>query len=349
MNCHDDHRVVLTLDAGGTNFAFAALRGGRPLGDAVTLPAEANDLDASLRNLAAGFDAVTPAGSEPAAISFAFPGPANYEQGVIENVGNLPAYSGQVPLGEILHRRFGVPVYINNDGDLFAYGEAVGGLLPEVNSRLTDAGSARRYRNLVGVTLGTGFGGGLVVDGRLLRGDNSAAGEVWLLPHGGGLDCCAEEGISIRGLVACYNETAGVEDPITPQQIALIARGQLAGDAAAAKAAFGRFGVVLGEALASLITVIDGLVVIGGGLTGAYDLFAPSMLDTLNGSYGRPDGKQPRLVQRVHNLENATDSEAFWAAGSGKHTGVGLSRLGANAAVALGAYTYAIARLDEHG
>ena len=65
------------------------------------------------------------------------------------------------------------PVIINNDGDLFAYGEAMAGFLPKVNSMLADAGSPKRYRNLFAVTLGTGFGGGIVRDGQLLgKGHN---------------------------------------------------------------------------------------------------------------------------------------------------------------------------------
>lgn len=53
-----DPRVVLTLDAGGTNFSFSAIRGGQPIGDSVTLPAEPHDLEASLRNMVAGFQSL---------------------------------------------------------------------------------------------------------------------------------------------------------------------------------------------------------------------------------------------------------------------------------------------------
>ena len=81
----------------------------------------------------------------------------------------------------MLEEQFGIPVFINNDGDLFVYGEAIAGFLPYVNGLLEKAGSPKRYKNLFGVTLGTGFGGGIVRDGELFIGDNSMAGEVWLL------------------------------------------------------------------------------------------------------------------------------------------------------------------------
>ena len=78
----------------------------------------------------------------------------------------------------MLEEIFGIPVFINNDGDLFAYGEAISGFLPYINGLLEQAGSTKRYRNLVGLTFGTGFGCGIVTGGKLLSGDNSIAGEV---------------------------------------------------------------------------------------------------------------------------------------------------------------------------
>ena len=70
----------------------------------------------------------------------------------------------------MLEKKFGIPVFINNDGDLFVYGEAIAGFLPYVNGLLEKAGSPKRYKNLFGVTLGTGFGGGIVRDGELFVG-----------------------------------------------------------------------------------------------------------------------------------------------------------------------------------
>jgi len=117
---------------------------------------------------------------KPVTISFAFPGTADYTRGIIGDLPNLPAFRGGVPLKYILEEDLGLPVFINNDGDLFAYGEALGGILPDINAGLEAAGSPKRYRNLVGFTLGTRFGGGFVLDGQLIIGDNSTASEVWL-------------------------------------------------------------------------------------------------------------------------------------------------------------------------
>ena len=147
----------------------------------VRLPAHAHDLDKSLRGMVEGFKAVAGQLSrKPAAISFAFPGPADYPNGIIDNMGNLPAYGGGVALGAFLEETFGIPVFINNDGDLFAYGEAIAGLLPKTNQMLAEAGSPKRFKNLFGITLGTGFGAGIVSAGKLYPGDNSNAGEIWI-------------------------------------------------------------------------------------------------------------------------------------------------------------------------
>ena len=162
----------MTLDAGGTNFVFGAIRGCEEVVEPIHLPSAANNLELSLANLINGFHAVRSRLKEPpVAISFAFPGPADYPNGIIWNIGNLPAYKGGVAVGPMLAAEFGIPVFINNDGDLYAYGEAISGYLPWVNAQLEKAGSPKRYHNLVGLTLGTGFGGGIVRNGNLFLGE----------------------------------------------------------------------------------------------------------------------------------------------------------------------------------
>src|SRR6266704_999091 len=77
----------------------------------------------------------------------ASPGPADYPNGIIGDLGNLPGFRGGVALGPMLERKFGIPTFINNDGDLFVYGEAIAGFLPYVNDLLKKAGSPKRYKN----------------------------------------------------------------------------------------------------------------------------------------------------------------------------------------------------------
>ena len=177
-----DKRIVMTLDAGGTNFVFSAIRSNEEIVEPIVLPSNGDNLEKCLETMVTGFSAIKlKLPEDPVAISFAFPGPADYVNGIIGDLKNLPAFQGGVALGAFLRNKFGIPVFINNDGDLFAYGEALAGALPEVNRMLRDAGKNKVYKNLIGITLGTGFGGGVVRDGELFLGDNGAAAEVWVL------------------------------------------------------------------------------------------------------------------------------------------------------------------------
>jgi len=362
-----EQRIVLTLDAGGTSFRFSAIAGDRVIEQGVTLPSRGDDLAACLSQIIEGFSRVREAaGGAIAALSFAFPGPADYADGVIGDLGNLPAFRGGVALGPMLEDHFGVPVFINNDGDLFAYGEALYGLLPEINGMLAAAASPRRYRNLLGVTLGSGFGGGIVRDGELFLGDNGAAGEIWLVRNKLDRGWPSEEGAAIRAVRSVYARRAGIaaDDAPEPSVIASIARGESPGDAAAAREAFRLLGEVAGDAIANAITLLDGLIVVGGGLAGAGGLFLPELVAELNGTLALVSGQEvPRLELSAFNLEDDGERRRFVSArpreirvpGSDrtvtydpeKRTGVGLSRLGTSRAISLGAYAFAVRKLDE--
>lgn len=355
------HPTVLTLDAGGTTSTFSALREGREVVQPFTLPSEPRDLARCLAQLEAGFERARAEAGACEAIAFAFPGPADYTQGVVGPLANLPAFREPVPLGPWLEARFQCPVLIRNDGDLFARGEALGGFLPEVNAALAAVGSARRHRNLVGLTLGTGFGGGLVVNGEPVAGDHGAAGEVWLLRHRDAPGVFAEEGVSIRALRRVYAEGAGLafEEAPEPRRLADIARGEAPGHRAAAVEAFAQLGRVAGEALAQVLTLVDGLAVLGGGLSGAADLFLPALMAELNGSLRDFEGRSvPRLELRAHRWDDPGDRAAFLAPAVGsvqvpgsarrvpfeavKRTAVGCTRLGTSRATALGAWSLAV-------
>jgi glucokinase len=360
-----DSRIVLTLDAGGTSFRFAAMRGGKPVTETVTMPSNADHLETCLANLVEGFTRVkAKCPGTPVAISFAFPGPADYPNGIIGDLPNLPAFRGGIALGPMLQEKFGIPVFINNDGDLFVYGEAIGGLLPHVNQQLEKAGSPKRYRNLFGITLGTGFGGGIVHNGELFSGDNSVAGEVWLLRNKLAPTMNAEEGACIRAVRRVYAERAGIrfEESPEPKIIGEIARGEVAGNKDAAIEAFQRLGEVAGDAMGNALTLIDGLAVIGGGIAGAWPLFLPALVAELNSSYTGPNGNQfRRLASATFNLEDPADLQKFLQGetreipvpGTNRtikydplqRIGVGMSRLGTSEAIAIGAYAFALKHL----
>lgn len=360
----NDQRIVMTLDAGGTNLVFSAIRGCEEITEPVLIPSTPNCLDSTLNNLVEGFSAILKALPEaPAAISFAFPGPADYPAGIIGDLPNFPSFRGGVAIGPFLKEKFGIPVFINNDGDLFAYGEALMGVLPEINSRLEKTGSIKRYKNLVGVTLGTGFGAGIVLNGQLLRGDNASGGDIYCIRNKKYPECIIEEGVSIRAIKRVYGERSGIDaSSLTPKDIFDIAEGTKEGDKDAALAAFAELGEMAGDGLCAVSTFVDGIIVIGGGLAGASKYFMPSLISEMNSSLGMMDGYVfPRLQMRTFDLDDE-NSFAEFAIGKAtkvltpgtdqlidydpmKRIGVIISKQGASRSIALGAYIFALNNL----
>jgi len=362
----NDKRVVMTLDAGGTNFVFSAIAGNKEIVEPISFASQPNDLEKCLKTIENGFRKVMESIKEkPVAISFAFPGPADYASGIIGDLPNFPSFRGGVALGPFLEERFGLPVFINNDGDLFAYGEALSGDLVDTNNLLEQNGSNKHYKNLLGVTIGTGFGGGVVINNQLLSGDNGCGGDVWVFRNKMYSDKICEESVSIRAVKRCYEEICGESaKEMTPKDIFDIAEGTKKGNQNAAVRSFEMLGEVAGNTIAQALTIVDGLVVIGGGLTGAAKYFLPAIVKEMNGTIGTFAGDIfPRMQMKAYNLENHAELNDFLADKSCiidvpystdrhvkynhvRETGVVISKLGASKAIALGAYAYAISKID---
>lgn len=359
-----DQRIVLTLDAGGTNFVFSAIQACEEVVAPICLPAASDDLDKCLSTLIKGFSLIKEQlKDEPVAISFAFPGPADYENGIIGDLPNFPSFQGGVALGPFLEAKFGIPVFINNDGNLFAYGEALAGTLPAINAELEAAGNPKRYKNLLGITLGTGFGAGVVINNCLLTGDNGCGGDVWIMRNKKYPEMIAEESVSIRAVRRVYSELSGEDaTALTPKDIFDIAEGSRPGNSDAAIRSFEEMGEMAGAAIAGALHIVDGLVVIGGGLTGASNYIFPGIMKELNRPITTFAGRDFACLQmEVYNLleidgrqkflENTTtlvqvpSTNKHVQYNSHKRIGITVSTLGASKAVALGAYSFALQQL----
>ncbi len=369
MIAEKDKRIILTLDAGGTNFVFSAIQGNAEIVNPITRPAWPHDLDKCLASLIEGFESLKQQLAEPpVAISFAFPGPADYPAGIIGDLPNFKAFTDGVALGPMLEDHFGIPVFINNDGSLFAYGEALSGYLPMLNEKIKKASGIKQFNNLVGLTLGTGFGCGIVTrSNQLLEGDNSCDAGIHATLNKFNSKWYAEESVSTRAIQRVYAEEAGFEfdESLMPRDIYEIAHGKRTGDAEAAKKSFQVFGEALGSSIANISTLVDGIIVLGGGITAAWDLFADAMFAEISRTLQDFRGnKFQRLPFEVYNLEAEEDFERFALGqvkelkvpGSGRtvkydsnqRIGIGCSKLGASKAVSLGAYAFALEALKEH-
>jgi glucokinase len=361
----NDNRIILTLDAGGTTLEFSAFSGIRECIRPFTLPSKPADVGEFLETMEQGFGkALADAGGKAEAISFAFPGPADYEKGIIGDLPNLKGFRGGVPLGPFLEKRFGMPVFINNDGNLFALGEWAAGFLPWVNRQLEEAGKPKRYKNLIGLTIGTGFGCGIVCDGTMITGDNGAGGEIWLLRNKRYPGRSIEATCGRYGMKKEYARLVGIPEKESPEprEMEDIALGKIPGNSNAALEVYSLLGETAGDAAASAISLIDGLVVIGGGISKSGPLFMNTFMQELNGTIDHvSDKKLPRLLVKAYNLDKPDELEPFLAGvprgieiprfgGSIdydplKRTGVGLSRLGTGKAACIGASVFALTML----
>ena len=218
----------------------------------------------------------TAAGYSIDAISVVAPGTVNVAAGSIVKAPNLPFLSG-FNLAEALSRALKLPAILENDANAAAVGEMW-------------LGAARGRRTIVCVTLGTGVGGGIILDGKLWHGTHHSAAEIGHMcvdPFGGvacpcGSRGCLEVYASATAIVRMTREAKPrhpnsrlqIDDELTSESIY---RAGVAGDELALEV-FRRMGVYLGIGLANLINILNPeMIVIGGGVVNAWELFAKDM------------------------------------------------------------------------
>ena len=212
--------------------------------------------------------------------------------------------------------------------------------------------------------MGTGFGGGAVIDNVLLKGDNYCGGNVWLSANKFDNNLIAEADVSIRAVIRNYKELAHTDGELTPKDIFDIAEGNMIGNKSAAIQSFKRLGQAAGFTIAESLNIVDGIVVIGGGLSKAHKYILPSMIEEMNGSRTSIDSLTfPRLQMKAYNLMDEKERKLFIGNESiqilipgtnkyvkynlSKKTGVIVSEMGASKAVFLGSYNYALNQLDK--
>src|SRR3954453_1190227 len=152
----------LGIDVGGTKVEAAVVEGAA-VNDPQQVATPLDSTDALLDGVEELAQRVIGAHGQPAAIGVGVPSQVDFASGTVVSSVNIP-FEG-VPLRDELERRFGVPVYVDNDGNCAALAEA----------ELVDTGPAR---HLLMLTLGTGVGGGVVIDGSVFRGATGLGAEL---------------------------------------------------------------------------------------------------------------------------------------------------------------------------
>ena len=215
-------------------------------------------------------------------IGFGFPGQIDYKKGVVRLAPNIPGWV-EVPIAEIMEKEFGIPTRVDNDVRCAALGEL-------------NYGAGIGCENLICITVGTGIGSGLIINGKLVRGASNAAGEIGHIKldmHGGPLCGCGDRGCleafaSGPSIVAMaeeyikggkstkYRELANPD--ITPYIVSEAAK---QGDPVA-KRIFTIVGEYIGIGLASVVNLLNPeKIIIGGGVAAAGDLLLNPIKENL--------------------------------------------------------------------
>lgn len=298
--------LTIGVDVGGTKIAAGVVDATGHLLAKVRLSTPA----ATAESVEAGIAAAVlelKAGYDVAAVGVAAPGFVDAQRTTLRFTPNLPM--ADRPLRALLEPRVGLPVVVENDASAAAWGEY-------------RFGGGRGVSDVVLLTVGTGLGGGIVLDGRLLRGAFGIAGEfghVRIVP--GGLPCgcgnrgCWEQYTSGRALIRQAQALARANPPRASRLLelaggqveaiagAMITRAAADGDPASVEllAELGRW---LGEGIADIADVLDpAVVVIGGGVSEAGDLLLEPARKAFSASLSA-GSHRPHLVIRAAELGN---------------------------------------------
>lgn len=290
-----DRGVSVGVDLGGTKILTIAVDGtGTVLGRAL-LPTPHEGECAALEAMANSVrQALSEAGrtlGDVQGVAVGAPGPMDPDEGVLLEPPNLPGCEN-LPIRAYLEERLGVPVRVENDANVAAIGEY-------------RYGAGKGIDDMIYVTLSTGIGGGVITGGKLLRGLGRTAGEVghMVVAHGQERCACGRSGcweaISSGTAIAARAREAVAAGRATPALVAEASKGPVLAQAVLAAAAEGdataqaiiaRAVEFNGVGLMNLLHLFSpGMIVIGGGLTHAWDaLIAPAAAWAKSHAFERP-------------------------------------------------------------
>lgn len=185
---------AIGVDFGGTTVKIGLCQDDQLLGDAEIIPTHEHETAAELiEAIASQADRLRAAHSDINALGVGVPGFVDFEKGCTHKLTNVHGWDG-VPLRDLLSERLGCAVAVDNDANCMAYAE-------------WRAGAGQGSTNMLAITLGTGVGGGLILNGRMHRGASSGAGEV------------GQMSIHWEGRTGVYNNRGCLEQYIGHRQI----------------------------------------------------------------------------------------------------------------------------------
>jgi glucokinase len=263
---------IIGVDLGGTN-ARAALVRDQQLGEVSSVPINPDgSVDEVMNQVCGLIDGMEPQDAD--AIGIGVPSVVDLARGIVYDVQNIPSWK-EVPIKSLLEKRYSVPVLVNNDANCFALGEK-------------HFGKGVGYRSMIGLIVGTGFAGGIIIDGKLYPGANCGAGEFGMIPY---LDSIHEHYCAGQFFTRNVSQT-GAE----------VFQRAVNGDREAVQT-FAEFGHHLGEAIKAVLYTYDPrLIVLGGSVRKAFRFFEEAMWGSIRSFAFSPAIKSLKI--EVSELEH---------------------------------------------
>lgn len=281
-------RKIVGVDFGGTKIKAGVItENGELISDEILLPTESQRIAEKITDTMKTCieEAVESSGlkiNDILGIGIGSPGPLDLKQGIILDTPNLPTMIN-FPLKKTISDHFGKPVELNNDGNCFVLGEAC-------------FGAGQAHSIVCGVTLGTGFGCGIVFDRTIYVGSSGTAAEVWCSPYA---DSNFEEYGAARAVQRFYKNRTGQE--FSAKRIFELA----SNNDQNALNSFNEFGKNLGRILAIMVNILDpNVFVIGGSVSNAWDYFQDSLIKNLRANINAAP-REHLQVEKAHLGDNA--------------------------------------------
>ncbi|MEZ4902538.1 MAG: ROK family protein [Spirosomataceae bacterium] len=267
--------MKIGVDLGGTKVKAGVEKNGSIVQQNTIMLQQKDSLSATLDQL---MDLIRPLTHYPVkSIGIGVPSVVDTKRGIVYNVANIPSWE-MVTLKDILEVEFNLPVFVNNDVNCFTLGEHLFGV-------------AKNFDSVVGMTIGTGLGSGIIIDNQLYAGSNCGAGEIGLLPYRDH-DFEYYAGSNFFGAI---HGTSALE----------ASRSALAGNQKAI-ALWEEFGLHLGAAIKAILYIYDPeAIVLGGSIAKAYSLFRGGMFKALD------DFAYPESLKRLKIFQSQNDDIAL--------------------------------------
>lgn len=308
-------QIILSADLGGTNARMAAVTAEGEVLFRTRRPTPASrsreDIVDALAELAAECKDATAASGTPAAFGLAVPAVVDCRAGRMLYAPNLPDLDG-FDISAALSDRLSLPVVLENDATAAAIGEHW-------------LGASAEFDNVIHITLGTGVGGGLIVNGEPLRGIDGTAGEVGHIcvePNGHPCGCgsigCLEQYSSGSAIVRLALErSASYPSSKLSRREGLTALDvYVAGTEGdeLALAVFKTMGFYLGIAFAGLVNVLNPEAIsIGGGVANGWDLFIQTVREQVHKRAFQQPAERVKLVRAKLGDDAGTLGVAYLA------------------------------------